>query len=245
MLLAGDILTAAHIENRGAARRRFEAFCKEELSKYGLVFFVHGNHEYYGSTLEEAPRIIEEFFEDHAPNLTVLDNGSRLIGDVCFIGSTLWAEHGVGQPGAEMIIGAHLTDFREIRFGDRLPFTPKTANALHRKAVAFLEQELARQKQAGRSCIVITHHAPSFKSKAGRRYTLNLDSAFYSDQEALIAANPQIALWCHGHSHASCNYKIGGTRVVSNQRGYRGPESEAFEPSAADLILSRGGAVSG
>jgi hypothetical protein len=30
LLLAGDILTAAHIENRGAARRPFEAFCKKE-----------------------------------------------------------------------------------------------------------------------------------------------------------------------------------------------------------------------
>jgi len=246
LLLAGDFLTAAHIKNRGAARRRFEAFCKDELSKYGVVFYVLGNHEYYGSTLEDAPSIIGEFIEEHAPNVTVLDNASRLIGDICFIGSTLWATHGVGQPAAELIIGAHLADFREIRFGDRLPFTPKTANALHLKAVAFLASELAKQQQAGRMVIVISHHAPSFKSKAGRRYALNLDAAFYSDREALIAANPQIALWGHGHSHASCHYKIANTIIVSNQRGYLASDSEAlhFDPGAADFVLGLGGLVS-
>ncbi len=245
LLLAGDIWTAAHIENRGAARRRFEAFCKTELKKYGLIFLVHGNHEYYGSTLEAAPRIIEEFLEEHAPQAIVLDNASYTVGDVCFIGSTLWATHGVGQPGAELIIGAHLTDFREIRFGDRLPFTPKTANALHRKAIAFLEQELAYQNQAGRSCIVVTHHAPSFKSKAGRRYTLNLDAAFYSNQERLIKANPQIALWAHGHSHATCRYRIAETLVVSNQRGYMAADADApfFDGSAADFVLNRNGLI--
>lgn len=245
LLLAGDIWTAAHIENRGLVRRRFEAFCKKELSKYGLVFLVHGNHEYYGSTLEAAPRIIEEFVEEHAPHVIILDNASHVVGGVCFIGSTLWASHGAGRPAAEMIIGAHLTDFRAIRFGDRVPFTPKTANALHVKALAFLKEELARQKKAGRTVIVITHHAPSFQSKAGRQYTLNLDAAFYSDQEDLIAAHPQIALWCHGHSHASCRYEIGNTIVVSNQRGYLGLDAEAehFDSGAADFLLASSGLI--
>jgi hypothetical protein len=164
---------------------------------------VHGNHENHGNTLEAAPRIIEEFLEEHAPQAIVLDNASNAVGGVCFIASTLWASHGVGQHAAELIIGARLTDFREIRFGDRLPFTPKIANALHRKAIAFLKEELARQKQAGRSCILITHHAPSFKSKAGRRYTLNLDAAFYSDQHKIEAVEAEarphlgiaIAVW--------------------------------------------------
>jgi predicted phosphohydrolase len=245
LLLAGDIWTAAHIENRGAARRRFEAFCKKELSKYGLIFLVHGNHEYYGSTLEEAPRIIQEFLEDHAPQAVVLDNASYCAGRVCFIGSTLWATHGAGDKEAEARIGTHLTDFKAIRFGGRLRFTPKTANALHQKAAAFLRQELTKQKKAGRAVIVITHHAPSFQSKAGRHYTLDLDAAFYSDQEPLIAAHPEIVLWAHGHSHTSCRYRIGSTTIVSNQRGYLGsdPEALSFDPSAADSTLRRRGLV--
>jgi predicted phosphohydrolase len=240
LLLAGDIWTAAHIENRGAARRRFEAFCKQELAKYGLIFLVHGNHEYYGSTLEEAPRIIQAFLEEHAPHAVVLDNESYCAGRVCFIGSTLWAPHGAGDQEAEARIGTHLADFEAIRFGGRLPFTPKTANALHQKAAAFLKQELAKQKKAGRAVIVITHHSPSFQSNAGRHYTLDLDAAFYSDQEPLITANPQIVLWVHGHSHASCRYRIGSTIIVSNQRGYLGLELDAacFDASAADCVLT-------
>jgi hypothetical protein len=240
LLMAGDIWTAAGIERRGALRRRFQAFCKRELSKYRLVLLVHGNHEFYGSTIEAAPGIIEEFLAEHAPHAVILDNGVQLLGNVCFVGSTLWAPHGAGDPGAELVMVAHVEDFREITFRDGTRFMPNAANALHRKASAFLTSELQRQKRAGRTCIVLTHHAPSYRSKGDAHYAIDLDDAFYSDQEALIEANPHIALWCHGHSHRSCRYVIGATTVISNQRGYVGlePMADAFDPNAVDFELN-------
>lgn len=46
-----------------------------------------------------------------------------------------------------------------------------------------------------------------------------LNPYFASNLEDLIEAH-QPALWLHGHTHGSCDYRIGGTRVVCNPRGY-------------------------
>ena len=37
------------------------------------------------------------------------------------------------------------------------------------------------------------------------------------------------ALWVHGHTHDSCDYQVGVTRVVCNPRGYE-DENKRFDP---------------
>mgnify|MGYP006329361721 CR=1 FL=1 len=46
-----------------------------------------------------------------------------------------------------------------------------------------------------------------------------LNACFVSDLEALVA-NSGAALWIHGHTHDSFDYRLGGTRVLANPRGY-------------------------
>jgi hypothetical protein len=46
-----------------------------------------------------------------------------------------------------------------------------------------------------------------------------LTPAFCSDLSELVA-NSGAALWVHGHTHASCDYFAGQTRVVCNPKGY-------------------------
>jgi hypothetical protein len=88
--------------------------------------------------------------------------------------------------------------------------------------------------------IVVGHHAPSFRSKVegGRSYDNSVDEAYYSHQDALIKDNPHIFIWAHGHTHDSCDYKIGQTKIIANQRGYVGDRSAAvFDPKAANFKL--------
>jgi len=40
---------------------------------------------------------------------------------------------------------------------------------------------------------------------------------FVSDAEYLLEG---VDLWIHGHTHDSFDYRLGGTRVVCNPRGY-------------------------
>ncbi len=43
-----------------------------------------------------------------------------------------------------------------------------------------------------------------------------------------------VLLWVHGHTHHCVDYRIGGTRILSNQRGYPDQPAGGFRP---DLVL--------
>lgn len=67
------------------------------------------------------------------------------------------------------------------------------------------------------------------------RYAQNLlTPAFASDLEGLMDASRE-ALWIHGHVHDAFDYRVHGTWVVCNPRGYAPDQlSEGF---LADLVV--------
>jgi Icc-related predicted phosphoesterase len=78
--------------------------------------------------------------------------------------------------------------------------------------------------------MVMTHHAPSFRSVAPQFRDDLLTAAYASARDDLIERF-QPALWAHGHTHVSFDYRIGRTRVVCNPRGYVPDEVNAgFDP---------------
>jgi len=54
-------------------------------------------------------------------------------------------------------------------------------------------------------------------------------AAFASDLDSLIRAS-RIPLWIHGHTHYNVDYKIGATRIYSNQRGYPNAKLRDLNP---------------
>ena len=48
-----------------------------------------------------------------------------------------------------------------------------------------------------------------------------LSAAYASNLDELIIKYPNIKLWCHGHVHHNCDYRINTTRIVANPRGYK------------------------
>ena len=77
--------------------------------------------------------------------------------------------------------------------------------------------------------IVVTHHAPSFRSISRHNVGDVLSAAFASDLDLMIQAS-RIPLWIHGHTHHNVDYKIGATRIYSNQQGYPDETALSFEP---------------
>lgn len=250
LILAGDIWTARHMDTPQPVRERFEAFCRKEMAKYGRVLMVTGNHEPYGFNIDRMDETINAFLAEHAPHAKLLNNETEIIDGVAFLGTPLWATCGVGDPTQELAIRGGMNDFRLIRTNKEAPegsinrfigserlFTPHDANEMHQAAVAWLADELPKHKR----CVVIGHHAPSLISANGDRYgTQILDAAYCSNQHALIEANPQIAVWIHGHTHKEEHYRIGETLVIANPRGYFPDErrSRNFEPGAEDFMIS-------
>lgn len=107
--------------------------------------------------------------------------------------------------------------------------TVDDTNALHAAAVEFIQQEVAEAAAAGNQpVVIITHHAPSFKSIHKRYATSLLTCAFVTDLERLM--QPPVALWVHGHTHTASDYNVPcdparaeegpSVRVVNNPLGY-------------------------
>jgi hypothetical protein len=153
----------------------------------------------------------------------VLENDELVIGNVRFLGCTLWTDyHAAGDPVMAMVdVQQRLNDHRLIRNGQQL-FLPSDALALHQRSRAWLEHQLA-QPFPGKS-VVITHHGPHPLCHDSRYPLDSLASAFWSDLTALVE---QADLWCFGHTHSNLDVRIGRCRLIANQRGY--PDEDVRE----------------
>lgn len=199
------------------------------------VLYVMGNHEFYGSSLERAAAEMRRLCD--GTHVHVLDGREVVLGGVRFLGTTLWTDFEAdGTPerraAAEDEARRLMRDFSRIRLreGEDALFAPHDAAALFRRQAAWLDERL-RTPHAGPT-VVITHHAPSMRSIHPRFAGSLLNACFVSDAEHLLGAE-RACLWIHGHTHDSFDYRLGGTRVVCNPRGYvRGgiAENACFDP---------------
>jgi hypothetical protein len=189
----------------------------------GEIVFVPGNHEFYGADMAAA--LAEGRALAAALGIRLLDGDEAVIDGVRYLGTTLWTDYALhGEPGAAMSLARDadgMNDHVRIDIG-REAFTPAHALRLHRRRRAWLEGRLAVAH--GGPTVVVTHHLPSARSINGRFEGDPINPCFASDLDALVLAHAP-ALWIHGHTHDSCDYVLGTTRVVCNPKGY-GPSGE-------------------
>ena len=193
---------------------------------------VPGNHEFYGHAHPGAIRKLVDRAAALAgvPHVHVLSDAAAVIDGVRFVGATLWTDFRVlGDPAAGMAAAwLHMTDFRRIRVEPRYRLARPADTVLwHAQSVRWLRRELWAPHDG--PTVVVTHHAPSARS-LNPRHVDPAAAAYASDLEALVAASGA-RLWVHGHTHHCVDYRIGGTRVLSNQRGYPDEAADGFDPA--------------
>lgn len=195
------------------------------------ILLVAGNHEFYGRVVGEERAAGRAAADEHAIHL--LDDASVEIAGVRFVGSTLWTDYEVFGAGLRADAMRHaarlMLDHRLIlESRDQLgQLTPERARRHHFVSRGYLEGAL-RRPHAGPT-VVVTHHVPHRRSIAERYARDLLTAAFASDLSGLVART-RPALWVHGHTHTSFDYREGDTRIVCNPRGY-GEENPAFDPA--------------
>jgi predicted phosphodiesterase len=199
------------------------------------VLYVPGNHEFYGGSLDGVASELEQLSAGTC--IRVLDNAEIVTGGVRFLGTTLWTDFqlfGAGRSAAAMALGQDLMrDFSRIRrtaVGDAM-FSPEDAAALFERDVRWLGARLDRAHEG--PTVVITHHAPSPRSIHPRFASSLLSACFVSDAERLLGGS-RVQLWIHGHTHDSFDYRVNGTRVICNPRGYANGgtnENPQFDPN--------------
>lgn len=178
------------------------------------VIYVPGNHEYDYGNIQE---LNTAYAQDHG-NVHVLQNKQCIIGNVRFLGCTLWTDfeyHGfLAVAQAMEACEQGMPEYKVTRYDDHR-VTPKDILGIHRDSRGWLNAMLNTPFDG--DTVVVTHHAPHPKSILPRYYHEWITAAFASNCEELMH---RPFLWMHGHTHEPVDYWVGDTRVVSHPRGY-------------------------
>lgn len=201
------------------------------------VLYVGGNHELYGSEIESV--LSECRQEAVGTSVHFLEQEAMSMDGVRFLGATLWADFGIFGGNSETVrcretARRMMNDYRVIEnAAERRRLMPEDTEAIHARTVAWLDAELA---VSNGPTVVVTHHAPHWRSllshgidESNWRSLHRIQGAYASDLSALIERH-QPALWIHGHTHRSADYRIGSTRIVSHQRGRPQDNSTGWNP---------------
>jgi predicted phosphodiesterase len=243
VVLAGDIHKG--VQGMEWARKTFPD--KE-------IIYVAGNHEFYGEhwdLLVVELRVAALMTGIHfLENRSITFGGVRFLGatlwtDFEFFGSTTRSKmmreaeyrmndyrrimarpltvklKGLAGDVVEKVVEKGETSLEHRRWGQ--PLSPTHTVLRHRESLAWLQAELEQENLGThKKTVVVTHHYPSKRSTAARYTNDPLTAAFGSklSLDLLTQAN----LWIHGHTHDSCDYRLGDSkksvRVVCNPRGY-------------------------
>ena len=179
-----------------------------------------GNHEFYHGKFYAAIDYMREECAKY-PNVYMLEQDMKIIDDVVFVGGTLWTDMNRRDPLTMHAIKDMMNDFRIIRNDHRNYATMSAQDVAirHDRTLGYIK--LIVQEHKDKKCVVVGHHAPSFKSVSPQYQAQTLMNGGYaSDLSEFIMDHPQIVLWTHGHMHQPFDYVIGETRVVCNPRGY-------------------------
>ena len=240
LVLAGDIVVANHLHKFEASpytsyveadtnRERAQLYRKfmfDISQEFKHVVVVAGNHEFYGGKWEQSLNTLRLEYGQF-DNIHFLERDCATIDGVTFVGGTLWTDMNNFDPLTLHDTKIFMNDFSQIVDDTRgySKLKPATTVTRHVQTKQYI-QYVARETPG--PVVVVGHHAPSFLS-IGPQYKAQTltNGAYASELSEEILDNPNIKLWCHGHTHTSFDYNIGDCRIVCNPRGYVGYESRA------------------
>ena len=241
LILGGDICVAQDLHDHpepsnttdqvaiaagiGLGRRqekaqRFRDFFKRCSFQFPHVIYIMGNHEFYNGKFYASIDYMRDEIAKY-PNIYMLEQDTKIIDDVVFVGGTLWTNMNRRDPLTMHAIEGMMNDFRIIR-NDKRSYAAMSALDVavrHDRTLAYIK--LIVQEHKDKRCVVVGHHSPSFQSVHEiykTEYLMN--GGYHSDLSEFILDHPQIKLWTHGHTHHPFDYVIGETRIVCNPRGY-------------------------
>jgi Icc-related predicted phosphoesterase len=260
LILGGDICVAKDLNNRDeygvmdrwARSEKWHQFFQECCYRFPNVIYIMGNHEHYhGDYANTIARLRDKL--GYLANLYILDKEMVKVGDVTFIGGTLWTDMNNEDPITLNAMSGMMNDFRCVTNSNRVvnyktyndpenpdiptfktrvaSFSPEDAVVDHKEMLEYIR--LMIEGKFDQKFVVVGHHAPS-KLSTHPRYAdeVIMNGGYSSSLEEFIMDHPQIKLWTHGHTHEDFDYMIGSTRIVCNPRGY-----DAYEERADRFVL--------
>lgn len=251
LLLSGDILVAKHLNNvtnygslipydkkTELHQEIYGRFLKTCSENYDRVFYVLGNHEYYGSDISYVNNWFPEYINSEYKNILVLTESCVEINNKWWlVGSTLWTDYDGEDPLAMVNAQQSLNDFRKITFNNS-KLTPNIVVNENIRGINYIKKIVG--KNPDKNIIVMTHHSPSKRSISKFYASSKINSAYTNDYDKFIENSPNIKYWVHGHTHFKFDYYIGNCRVLCNPHGYFSYENtSAFSVQSLDITIDK------
>lgn len=195
-------------------------FISWACEKYVHVFYVMGNHEPYGSSIQHAEDSISAYFSLFT-NITFLNRTAYTFPDgLRIVGCTLWSP--VSPEGY-------------IIMNDGKRICGATRDAI----ISWNKRDVDYIKGCGidKNTIVVTHHIPSrkFIHPKHRSCRSPLTSGFANDLDDLVK---NARAWIFGHTHQAHHSILEtGTLCLCNPLGYPSEQTPASVRDFANLVL--------
>ncbi len=188
LILAGDIGSPL------LRRDLLHEFLFRVKKKYGTVFYLPGNHEYYNYDGHTSRAEIEQMLQKICieVNICFLLRNSYLFNGIKFVGVTLWT-----HPSEE----SYLTN-TDVSKG-KIFTSREEILQLHHAEYKFLDQELLHSQKENIPTVVVTHHLPSYQMIHERYKYFKGNDLFASVTLESLPKEvfPTILYWCAGHTH--------------------------------------------
>jgi hypothetical protein len=124
-----------------------------------------------------------------------------------------------------------LPDFRTVIHRDGSLLQARETTAVNAASFAALNSALAAHPDD--QFVVVSHHAPSYKSAGAGFEDAPLNPAYLNDRDDILLEHPNIRHWVHGHVHRPCEYRLFHTEVHCNPHGYiprgRNPRKKPYK----------------
>lgn len=211
LVLAGDVIKLHHIP------KHLEFF--ESLGRrFKAVFYVFGNHEYYGGKMGEkyTQRAVESL--SSVSNLHVLSRftPSVYLDGMKFVGATLWTD-----PRRGYLSKYESNDLKRIKYHDKQRNSYHTFNPVAwRREFDADYAWLRAETREDTPTVVVTHHAPTMLSVDESDFNGSMAVYYKNDLKDFVESRPHVRAWVHGHIHTRNHYTVGSTLVTSNPVGY-------------------------
>jgi len=204
LIIAGDLVPFQDLS-------KASEFIDLVSDRYSAVYWVPGNHEYYGGDISDKPNPLCERIRD---NFFLVNNHSVTQGGVKLVFTTLWSRI---SPNHEWDIQRSVSDFSAIRYKEE-KFTTQGFSSLHKESVDFLRGTFREERKE--KMVVVSHHVPTLMNYPKVYKSSPLTDAFAVELFDLIA-DSGVDHWIYGHHHVNTpGFNIMKTRMLTNQLGY-------------------------
>jgi predicted phosphodiesterase len=188
----------------------FWQFIEYVNSKYVHIYFVPGNHEFYGHSIETVDNFLRNSLKRYK-NITYMNGDCVVLDDIVLIGSILWSYVPKDCEKIARNFGPHKNISN---------FSVEKRNSAFKSTAAWIESKL--DSFPDKKKILITHYAPLCHESCHPKHDKDIKNHDYGSDLHKFINVKKVHFFIYGHTHYNYEGNILKKHegiYISNQRG--------------------------